>query len=72
MAVTLQRTDLIAKPLIAGEAMRGVPVDARSPASLEIIGTNEEADEQLLNLALDITSKWPGSVAASSASTCSS
>ena len=67
MAVTLQRTDLVAKPLIAGEAMRGVPVDARSPTSLEIIGTNEEADEQLLNLALDITSRWPGMPAAARA-----
>ena len=60
MSATLLRTDFVAKPLIAGEAMRGVPIDALSPTTLKKIGNNEEADEQLLNLALDIASKWPG------------
>ena len=60
MAATLARSDFVAKPLIAGEAMRGAPVDAVSPTTLEKIGVIEEADEQLLNLAVDITSKWPG------------
>ena len=60
MAATLARSDFVAKPLIAGEAMRGAPVDAVSPTTLEKIGVIEEADEQLLNLALEFTSKWPG------------
>ncbi len=60
MAATVQRTDFVAAPLIAGEVMRGATLDAVNPATLEKIGTIEEADEQLLDLALDITSKWPG------------
>ena len=60
MAATLTRNDFVAQPLIAGEAMRGAAIDAVSPATLEKIGTVEEADGQLLNLALDIGSKWPG------------
>ena len=60
MAATLTRKDFVAKPLIAGEAMRGAAMDVVSPATLEKFGTVEEADEQLLNLALDIASKWPG------------
>ena len=60
MAATLQRCDFAAKPLIAGEAMRGAPIDALSPTTLAKIGVVEEADEQLLDLALDITAKWPG------------
>ncbi|MEQ1519053.1 MAG: bifunctional proline dehydrogenase/L-glutamate gamma-semialdehyde dehydrogenase PutA, partial [Usitatibacteraceae bacterium] len=60
MATTLQRTDFIAKPLIAGDAMHGAAIDAVSPTTLEKIGTVEEADTQLLNLALDIAAKWPG------------
>ena len=60
MAATMQRRDFIAQPLIAGDAMRGVPIDARCPTTLEKIGSVEQADEQLLDLALDITSKWPG------------
>ena len=60
MAATSRRTDLVAAPLIAGEVMRGAPLDAVNPATLEKIGLIEEADEQLLDLALDITSKWPG------------
>ena len=60
MAATLARNDFVAKPLIAGEAMRGAAMDAVSPTTLEKIGTVEQADEQLLNLALDIASKWPG------------
>ncbi len=60
MTATYQRTDFIAAPLIAGEVMRGALLDAINPATLDKIGTIEEADEQLLDLALDITSKWPG------------
>ncbi len=60
MAATLRRTDFIAKPLIAGDIMRGASIDALSPTTLEKIGTVEEADAQLLSLALEITSKWPG------------
>jgi RHH-type transcriptional regulator, proline utilization regulon repressor / proline dehydrogenase / delta 1-pyrroline-5-carboxylate dehydrogenase len=60
MAVTLLRNDFVAKPLIAGDMMRGAPVDAHCPTTLRKIGVVEEADEPLLNLALDITSKWPG------------
>ena len=55
MVATLARTDLVAQPLIAGEAMRGIPLDAVSPVTRDRIGHVEEADEQLLNLALDIT-----------------
>ncbi len=58
MAATLARTDFIARPLIAGEAMRGAPLDALSPATLEKIGVIEEADEQLLDLALSITAGY--------------
>ena len=60
MATTLARKDFVAQPLIAGEAMRGAAIDTVSPTTLEKIGTVEEADGQLLNLALDIGSKWPG------------
>ena len=60
MQATLTRADFVAQPLIAGDAMRGAPMDAMSPTTLEKIGVVEEADEQLLDLALDITSKWPG------------
>jgi RHH-type proline utilization regulon transcriptional repressor/proline dehydrogenase/delta 1-pyrroline-5-carboxylate dehydrogenase len=60
MAATLSRNDFVSMPLIAGDAMRGAQVDAYSPSTLERIGAVEEADQQLLNLALDITSKWSG------------
>ena len=58
MAATLSRTDLVARPLIAGEAMRGVPIDAVSPVTLEKIGIVEEADPQLVDLALNITAGY--------------
>lgn len=58
MAPTLARTDLKAQPLIAGDAMRGAPIDALSPVTGEKIGVVEEADEPLLNLALDITAGY--------------
>ena len=58
MAATLARTDFIARPLIAGEAMRGAPMDALSPVTLEKMGVIEEADEQLLDLALGITAGY--------------
>ncbi|MEO8102694.1 MAG: bifunctional proline dehydrogenase/L-glutamate gamma-semialdehyde dehydrogenase PutA [Betaproteobacteria bacterium] len=58
MAATLARTDLIARPLIAGEAMRGAPKDAFSPTTLEKIGIIEEADEPLLDLALGLTAGY--------------
>ena len=62
MAPTLARNDFVAKPLIAGEAMRGTTMDALSPTTLAKIGTVEAADGQLLDLALAISSKWPGMV----------
>lgn len=55
MAATLSRTDLLAQPLIAGDAMRGTPIDAVSPATGERIGSVHEADAGLLDLALKIT-----------------
>ena len=58
MSATLVRTDFIAQPLIAGEAMRGAPLAATCPATLERIGVIEEADEQLLDLALGITAGY--------------
>ena len=54
MRPTLARNDLVAQPLIAGDAMRGHPIDAISPITLEKIGVVEEADEALLDLALRI------------------
>ncbi len=60
MDATLKRTDFVAKPLIAGDAMRGAPIDALCPSTMQKIGVVEEADEQLLDLALEIASKWPG------------
>jgi RHH-type proline utilization regulon transcriptional repressor/proline dehydrogenase/delta 1-pyrroline-5-carboxylate dehydrogenase len=60
MAAVLCRIDFVAKPLIAGEAMRGTPVDAISPVDLAKIGAVEEADDALVNLALEIAAKWPG------------
>ena len=38
MSATLARTDFSARPLIAGDAMRGAPLDALSPVTLEKIG----------------------------------
>jgi RHH-type proline utilization regulon transcriptional repressor/proline dehydrogenase/delta 1-pyrroline-5-carboxylate dehydrogenase len=64
MAPSLQRKDLLAQPLIAGAAMRGLPIDAIDPVFLQQIGVIEEADEALLDLALSITAKWRGMVAA--------
>ena len=58
MSATLVRTDLIARPLIAGDIVRGTPIDAISPVTLEKIGVVEEADAPLLDLALKITSGY--------------
>ena len=55
-----KRTNFLAQPLIAGDAVRGVPMDAIDPVYRTKIGVVEEADDALLNLALAITSKWPG------------
>jgi RHH-type transcriptional regulator, proline utilization regulon repressor / proline dehydrogenase / delta 1-pyrroline-5-carboxylate dehydrogenase len=63
MAVPLAKTDWIARPIIAGEAMRGTPVNVIDPARGIQIGVVEEADDALTNLALDITKKWPGMAA---------
>ena len=49
------RNDLKAQPLIAGDAMRGKPINALSPVTGERIGSVEEADAELLDLALKIT-----------------
>ncbi len=58
MAPILARRDFVAKPLIAGDAMRGKPIDAIEPTQKHRIGVVEEADDALLNLALDITSRF--------------
>ena len=55
MAPALARNDWLAQPLIAGETMRGAPLEVINPTTLERIGTVEEADDQLLDLALKIT-----------------
>ena len=60
MASVFRRTDFVAQPLIAGDTMRGVSIAAIDPVHLAKIGVVEEADDALLNLALDITSKWRG------------
>ena len=58
MSATMERTDFSARPLIAGEAMRGATIDAFNPATLEKIGVIEEADGALLDVALNITSGY--------------
>lgn len=63
MNAVLARRDFFAKPLIAGEAMHGAPVDVISPVDLARIGVVEETDDALLNLALDMAAKWPGMAA---------
>jgi RHH-type transcriptional regulator, proline utilization regulon repressor / proline dehydrogenase / delta 1-pyrroline-5-carboxylate dehydrogenase len=56
MAPFLKRRDWIAKPVIAGDAMRGKAIDAIEPTHKQKMGVVEEADDALLNLALDVTS----------------
>jgi RHH-type transcriptional regulator, proline utilization regulon repressor / proline dehydrogenase / delta 1-pyrroline-5-carboxylate dehydrogenase len=63
MNAVLSWRDFVAKPLIAGEAMHGAPVDVVSPVDLVKIGVVEETDDALLNLALEMASKWPGMAA---------
>ena len=58
MSATLARTDLAARPVIAGDIMRGTPIDSFCPVTLEKIGVVEEADAPLLDLALKITSGY--------------
>ncbi len=60
MTAVAGRNDFNAQPLVAGDAMRGLPINAIDPVHLGKIGVVEQADESLLNLALDITSKWRG------------
>ncbi len=57
MAEPLKRRDWLAAPLIAGQSMRGVMVDALDPVYLEKIGTVEEADEALIDLALTMAKR---------------
>jgi RHH-type proline utilization regulon transcriptional repressor/proline dehydrogenase/delta 1-pyrroline-5-carboxylate dehydrogenase len=57
MRDTLARKDLTAKPIIAGDAMAGRAIDAISPVTGEKIGSIEEADAQLTDLALSIAAK---------------
>ncbi|MBL8512902.1 MAG: bifunctional proline dehydrogenase/L-glutamate gamma-semialdehyde dehydrogenase PutA, partial [Betaproteobacteria bacterium] len=57
MRDTLVRKDLIAKPIIAGNAMAGRAIDAISPVTGEKIGSIEEADAALTGLALSIAAK---------------
>ena len=58
MLPALARKDWLAQPLIAGEAMRGTVLEIVNPATLERIGTVEETDDQLLDLALTITAGY--------------
>jgi RHH-type transcriptional regulator, proline utilization regulon repressor / proline dehydrogenase / delta 1-pyrroline-5-carboxylate dehydrogenase len=60
MAPVLAMNNFIARPLIAGVPMRGVPANAFDPASLSKIGVAENADDALLDLSCDIASKWIG------------
>ncbi len=60
IAPVLANNNFTARPLIAGVAMRGVPVNAIDPAHLTKIGVVENADDALLDLSCDIASKWPG------------
>lgn len=60
MAPALATNNFIARPLIAGVPMRGVPANAFDPASLSKIGVVENADDALLDLSCDIASKWNG------------
>ena len=60
----LARTDHRASAIIAGEAVRGAPVDVTDPARNLKIGVVEETDEATLGLALELASKWPGMPAA--------
>ena len=54
MAAPLAKRDWQAAPLIAGQTMRGVALEAIDPVHLEKIGVVEEADDQLVDLALKI------------------
>lgn len=63
MAAPLARTDWRAQPLIAGDTMRGAPVDIVDPARGIVIGVVEEADTELTDLALNIAKQWPGMAA---------
>jgi RHH-type transcriptional regulator, proline utilization regulon repressor / proline dehydrogenase / delta 1-pyrroline-5-carboxylate dehydrogenase len=60
MAPVLAANNFIARPLIAGVPMRGVPANAFDPAHLGKIGVVENADDALLDLSCDIASKWNG------------
>ena len=67
MAPTLAKTDWLAQPLIAGDAMRGIATSVIDPASGAVIGIAEEADAELTSLATDIAKRWPGLAAHSRA-----
>jgi RHH-type transcriptional regulator, proline utilization regulon repressor / proline dehydrogenase / delta 1-pyrroline-5-carboxylate dehydrogenase len=60
MAPALATNNFIARPLIAGVPMRGVPANAFDPTHLSKIGVVENADDALLDLSCDIASKWNG------------
>ncbi len=60
MSAVLAKTDWHAQPLIAGDLMRGAPVEVIDPARGRKIGVVEEADVALAGLALDIAKKWSG------------
>jgi RHH-type transcriptional regulator, proline utilization regulon repressor / proline dehydrogenase / delta 1-pyrroline-5-carboxylate dehydrogenase len=64
LAPVLARRDFVAKPLVAGESLKGARVPVVSPVDQVPIGVAEEADEAVLQLALDLASKWPGMPAA--------
>jgi RHH-type proline utilization regulon transcriptional repressor/proline dehydrogenase/delta 1-pyrroline-5-carboxylate dehydrogenase len=60
MREALTRSDFAAKPIIAGDTLKGHVIDAISPVTRERIGAIEEADEALVDLAINVTTKWPG------------
>ena len=60
MVVPLAKTDWHAASIVAGADVRGTSVDVIDPARGIKIGSVEEADQEVVNLALDLASKWPG------------
>jgi len=60
MAPTLNKTDWLSQPIIAGKPVRGTAEPVASPVDGVQIGFAEAADESLVGLALDLAKQWPG------------
>jgi RHH-type transcriptional regulator, proline utilization regulon repressor / proline dehydrogenase / delta 1-pyrroline-5-carboxylate dehydrogenase len=60
MQATLDKSDWLAQPIIAGEPVRGSAITMHSPVDGLALGVVEEADTQLAALALDLARAWPG------------